>query len=172
MLAAALFALAMGDAAAPIPLAPAPGAAPALSIVLGGQAITLDKDGRAIVPPDTALSAPGLRFYRPAEDGPFFYYPNDDTLVLWPLSGPDHAARAEIVVKAADATTWEHAPAFEAPVEVRNGKAGVRFVVSAGDWDVAILVPGFAPAFSRVGASAATFTNAASALKRAARLKA
>ena len=150
MLAAALFALAVGEAAAPIPLAPAPGAAPSASIVLGGHAVALDKDGRASVPPDTALSAPGLRFYRPAEDGPVFYFPSNDTLVLWPLSGPEHAARAEIVVKAADATTWEHAPAFEAPVEVRNGKAGVRFVVSAGKWDAAILVPGFAPAFSHV----------------------
>ena len=169
MLAAVLFALAAGDA---ITLAPAPGAAPATSIVLGGQAVSLDKDGRASVPPDTMLAAPGLRFYQPVDDGPVFYFPSEDTLVLWPLAGPERASRAEIVVKASDATTWEHAPAFEAPVELRNGKAGVRFVVSAGEWDAAILVPGFAPAFSRVAAGAPTFTSAASALKRAARVKA
>ncbi len=169
MLAAVLFALAARDA---ITLAPAPGAAPATSIVLGGHTIPLDKDGRASVPADTMLAAAGLRFYQPADDGPVFYFPSDDTLVLWPLAGPERAGRATIVVKAADATTWEHAPAFEAPVEVRNAKAGVRFVVSAGDWDVAILVPGFAPAFSHVTSGAPTFTNAASTLKRAARVKA
>ena len=73
-----------------------------------------------------------------------------------------------IVVKAADAATWEHAPAFAAPVEVRNGHAGVRFVLSAGEWDVAILVPGFAPAFSsKIAARAPTFTAGPAALKRA-----
>ena len=169
MLAAVLFALAAGDA---ITLAPAPGASPATTIVLAGQTVPLDKDGRASVSPDTMLASPGLRFYEPVDDGPVYYFPSDDTLVLWPLSGPEHIGRAAIVVKAADATTWEHAPAFEAPVEVRDGKAGVRFVVSAGEWDVAILVPGFAPAFSRVNSGAPTFTNAASTLKRAARIKA
>ena len=172
MLAAVLFALAMGDAAAPIPLEPAPGAAPAVSIMLGGHPVALDKEGRADIAPDTPLAAPGLRFYRPTEEGPAFYFPDNDTLVAWPLSGPEHLIRADIVVKAADATTWEHSPTFEAPVEVRNGKAGVRFVLSSGEWDVAILVPGFAPAFSHVAARAPSFTNAASALKRAARLKA
>ena len=67
MLAAVLFALAAGDA---IALAPAPGAAPAATIVLGGQTIPLDKDGRASVPPDAMLAAPGLRFYQPVDDGP------------------------------------------------------------------------------------------------------
>ena len=174
MLAAALFALALGDAAAPIPgLAPAPGAAPAGSIVLDGQTIALDKDGRADVAPETNLAAPGLRFYQPLDDGPAYYFPRDDTLVALPLSGPEQPARAAIVVKAADAATWEHAPAFEAPVEVRNGHAGVRFVLSAGEWDVAILVPGFAPAFSsKIAARAPSFTAAPAALKRAARLKA
>jgi hypothetical protein len=173
MLAAVLLALAAGDAAAPITLAPAPGTAPSASIVLGGHAITLDKEGRADVAPDTTLAAPGLRFYRPTEDGPTFYFPGNDTLVAWPLSGPESPTRAEIVVKAADATTWEHSPTFEAPVEVRNGKAGVRFVLSAGEWDVAVLVPGFAPAFSsKIGARAPVFTAVPSALKRAARLKA
>ena len=173
MLAAALFALALADAAAPIPLAPAPGAAPAVSIVLGGRTVALDKDGRGEAAPDADLAAPGLRFYRPDDDGPAYYFPRDDTLVALPLSGPEQPSRASIVVKAADATTWEHAPAFEAPVEVRNGHAGVRFVVSAGEWDVAILVPGFAPAFSsKIAAHAPTFTATAAPLKRAARLKA
>jgi Carboxypeptidase regulatory-like domain len=173
MLALLLLTLAAGEAAATVPLAPAPGSSPAASIALDGRAVVLDKDGRADISATTTLAAPGMRFYRLSDGGPAFYFPRNDTLVTWPLTGPDQPARAEIIVKAVDATTWEHAPAFEAPVEVEDGKASVRFVLSPGEWDVAILLPGFAPAFSTdVAARQPAVSVALSALKRAARVRA
>ena len=168
-----LLSLAAGDPAAPIPLAPAPGAAPAASMVLDGRSVALDEGGRAEVPPTTTFSAPGLRFYRLAQSGAAFYFPRSDMLITWPLTGPARSTRADIVVKASDATTWKDALAFEAPVEVKEGSASVRFVLSAGEWDVAILVPGFAPAFSsKVAARGAPVTTAVSALKRSAAVRA
>ena len=173
LLAGLLLVLAAGDATPPTTLAAAPGAPPAASIVLGGHTITLDKQGRANVPPDTTLSAPGMRIYRPAEDGPAFYFSANDTLVTWPLSGIDQASGAKIVVKDHGATSWEHSITFEAPVESKQDKARVRFVLAPGEWDLAILVPGYAPAFAqKVAAREPTVTTSALALKRAGRVKA
>src|SRR6185503_6958245 len=42
---------------------------------------------------------------------------------------------------------WENARAYGAPLEKTGDGRHVRFAMSPGTWDLAIVVPGFAPAF-------------------------
>jgi hypothetical protein len=126
---------------ATLTLAPAPGAPVATAI----RDIPLDAKGRAEIPADMALSAPGLRFIRAGEQ--VLYYPADHTLFTWPLVGPGQPSSAEIVVKD-HASGWENARGFEAPVEISDKKPRVRFVLPPGEWDLAVVVPGYAPAFA------------------------
>ncbi|HWZ85445.1 MAG TPA: carboxypeptidase-like regulatory domain-containing protein [Thermoanaerobaculia bacterium] len=168
-----VLARALAGPAPAIQLAPAPGAPAAAVLHLSGQAVALDSQGRASVPATTELSAPGLRFFRAAEGGAALYLPDNDTLVTWPLSGVGQPPGSQIMVREHAAAGWEQASTFEAPVEMGGDNAKVRFALAPGDWDVAILVPGFAPAFvSAVSAHAPAVTTAASTLTRAASLKA
>ena len=76
-----------------------------------------------------------------------FYLPESSALADWTLPGLDASGPASIVVKKTDGETWENARAFAAPLEKTEDGRHVRFAMSPGTWDLAIVVPGFAPAF-------------------------
>jgi Carboxypeptidase regulatory-like domain len=148
MLLALILLAAAADAATT--LAPAPGVPPAAGV---------------------ELSTPGFRFYR--IDDRAFYYPADYTLVTWPLPGLDRTDEAEIVTKDHASDSWEKSLTFAAPVEKTDAARRVRFALAPGSWDLAILAPGFAPAFlANVRPEGETRTLPPAKLARAARLKA
>ena len=133
-----------------VPLAPAPGAPPAPGIVVSGHAAPLDAEGRGTISSDGSPAADGLRFYRTAPDSSggarAYYYPADSALASWKLPGVETSAGATVVLKDA-AVTWESARSFPAPLEKVDGGRRLRFALSPGTWDVAVVVPGFAPGF-------------------------
>jgi len=164
---------ALADPTPTIQLAPAPGAPPATVLRLAGQSVEPDPLGRASVSARSDLSAPGLRFYQSDDAGAVIYLPDRDTLVTWAISGIERPSTAEILIREHAAAGWEQALVIEAPVGTHAGKARVRFALAPGEWDVALLVPGFAPTFaSSVAARTPETAVPASTLKRAATLKA
>jgi len=142
--------LLLATASDAITLAPAPGAPPAQGV---------------------DLSTPGFRFYRIGEDL-VFYYPADDTLVTWPLPGLDRTDEVAVVAKDHASDSWEKGRTFVARVEKAEGARSVRFALAAGAWDLAILAPGFTPAFfENVRPQGEPRTLPPARLARAARLK-
>src|SRR5262245_44315062 len=170
LLAPFLIAAAVTDAASVLELAPAPGAAPEATLVLAGEPVALDSGGRARVPAPPVLDAPGLRFYTVGDRA--FYYPADFALVTWRVTGPDRTGEAQIVAKEHGTETWDTALTATAPVEIADAARHVRFVLPPGQWDLALLVPGWAPAFaSDVRVDGAAAGVAPTRLARSARLK-
>jgi Carboxypeptidase regulatory-like domain len=161
---------AVADSGSALELGPAPGVSPAEALVLAGQPVALDAEGRGRVAEQTELSAPGLRFYTVGDRA--FYYPADFSLMTWPLAGPDRGVAAEIVAKDHDAESWAQSRTSTAPLETADASRRVRFVLAPGRWDLAILVPGFAPAFvSDVAVDGAAAAVELSRLARSALLK-
>ena len=137
--------------AATVPVAPAPGAPVASAILVAGETISLDSSGSARIPAEASPSAEGLRFYHGRVDSgdasAIFYLPESSALAEWALPGLDASAPASIVVKETEGETWENARAFAAPLEKTKDGRRVRFAMPPGTWDLALVVPGFAPAF-------------------------
>ncbi len=115
------------------------------------KAISLDSSGSARIPAEASPSAEGLRFYHGRVDSGdasgIFYLPESSALAEWTLPGLDASAPASVVVKETEGETWENARAFVAPLEKTKDGRRVRFAMPPGTWDLAIVVPGFAPAF-------------------------
>lgn len=135
-----------------VPLKPAPGASAVTAIVVAGNDIRLDDKGRGRIRRDAVPASAGLRFYRTSPDArsgeQVFYYASDGTLATWLLHGAAAAGAAEVVVKAHADPGWESASTYEAPLEPSTDGRRLRFALSSGAWDVAVLVPGNAPAFA------------------------
>ncbi|MET0619777.1 MAG: hypothetical protein ABW056_05835, partial [Thermoanaerobaculia bacterium] len=143
--------LAASPDAATVLVAPAPGAPVASAILVAGETISLDSSGSARIPAEASPSAEGLRFYHGRVDSGdasgIFYLPDSSALAEWTLPGLDASAPASVVVKETEGETWENARAFAAPLEKTKDGRRVRFAMPPGTWDLAIVVPGFAPAF-------------------------
>ncbi len=171
-----LFLLAAADTPSTIVLAPAPGAPPAVSIGLSDRAVALDADGRGSVPAAIGLWAPEWRFYRGRTPGSkeeiAFYYPSDHTLVTWRFASQELSGGAEVVVKDHEAGSWKESATLAAFLERDERSSKVRFALAPGLWDLAVLVPGYGPAFtSDVHVKGATQFLGKSKLARAAHLK-
>ncbi|MFY9552327.1 MAG: carboxypeptidase-like regulatory domain-containing protein [Thermoanaerobaculia bacterium] len=158
------------DPGSTIELAPAPGASPVKTLTIAGQPVALDPEGRARIPANSNLAAPGMRFYTVGERA--FYYPADDTLVTWTLACLDRGSDVEVVVKDHGSESWEKSLTFTAPLETAEASRRVRFALAPGPWDLSILVPGYAPAFAAdVRVTGASTAVSPSKLARAAHLK-
>ncbi len=144
-----LLAAAALEAATPLPLAPAPGAPAASAIVIAGQPLRLDAAGRGQIPADASPVSEKLRFYRvsPASGSEqILYYPSDHALASWSLEDVRTSAGATVVIKDSE-EGWENAHDHPAPLETAGDGRRVRFAIAPGTWDVAVVVPGYAPAF-------------------------
>jgi len=143
--------LAASPDAATVPVGPAPGAPVASAILVAGETIALDASGSARIPAEASPTAEGLRFYQWQVDSGgasgISYLPETSALADWTFHGLDAPGPASIVIKRTDGETWENARAFAAPLEKTEEGRRVRFAMRPGTWDLAIVVPGFAPSF-------------------------
>lgn len=179
MLAAYLLVLlAAGSATSPPVLEPAPGAPGAATINLGGRPLKLDSHGRGQLPPTTILSAEGFRFYtsidEPGGVTRACYFPIDYALVSVPLAQPSetYTKIGAVVIKAHGSKNWEEGARYEVRPEPVSRRSTVRFVIPPGQWDVALLLDGYAPGFlSRLKAGGADITPPPLELAKAATLK-
>ena len=150
--AAANFVSAPAPDAATVSVAPAPGAPAATAIDVSGHAVALDASGQARIPAGVLPSAEGLRFSvidvaDPGGPAGILYYPDTTALTSWPLPGVDVSGSARVVWKDHESETWDGAKTIAAPLEKTTGGRRVRFAIPPGVWDLAIVVPGFAPAY-------------------------
>ena len=146
----AVLAFAAGAAGAPIAIGPAPGGPPLSSVRVSGQAVALDSAGRGEVPVGTTPTANGFRFIRAVFAGreSVLYLPSSYCLIRWPLDAADLPDEAEIVTKSHPSDSWTEGRSFSVMREREGATTFVRFVLPAGRWDVALLIPGYAPAFA------------------------
>ena len=142
--------LAASADAATVSVAPAPGAPAVTAIVVSGQRVELDAAGRTRIPADASPSVEGLRFsLADPKDGTseILYYPDTSALASWPLPGLGASGTASVIWKDHDDPTWDNARSLAAPLEKTAGGRRVRFAIPPGLWDLAIVVPGFAPGY-------------------------
>jgi hypothetical protein len=132
-------------------VAPAPGAPLASAILVAGETIALDSSGSARIPAEASPAAEGLRFYQ---------WQVDSGGASGDLLSPrEQRARGLDLPRTRRSGTGEHrdqenrrrdlenARAFAAPLEKTEDGRRVRFAMPPGTWDLAIVVPGFAPSF-------------------------
>jgi hypothetical protein len=160
------------DSSATIPIAPAPGAPAISAIRVSASEVHLDNSGHGSVARDADLSSEIVRFYETAGGEAVFYYPAGDTLVSTTIQTTVDALVADVFAKQTSAS-WQTARKLQVPVEPGRTGFRLRFVLEPGDWDLALLVPGSAPAFANgVRAGTATLEVGPLRLGAAGRVKA
>jgi hypothetical protein len=146
-------------------------------MTISGEPVLLDGKGYGKTR-SSAPTAPGYRFFLgpgPSRDSEsVFYYPEDYSLVriLLPRLDQGTRRRSRIVIKASVDSTWAASKTYELRPDVAGDRTALSFVCKEGDWDLAILVDGYAPMFEKTRAPLPFSELPVSGMKRAARLRA